>query len=196
MLPDAALLCARSLLGVCRANDDPLLKLIDGLQKTSRALYYVPQMKGGRKLECYTIAQAARLSGLKTPMLDYLCRTDTVVPTGGDSRPGRGNPRLYSFGDVVVLRATAKLLSCGITVSRLRRGLRRLREQHSQITRTSLPGKYLVTDGKSVYFVDATGNLENLNANGQFAFAFVLELEGIRDEVASRNKQPRPELAA
>jgi hypothetical protein len=124
-------------------------------------------------------------------MVDYLCRTDTVVPTGGSVRPGRGNPRLYSFGDVVILRAVAKLLHCGISVSRLRRGLKQLRERHSQITRTSLPGKYLVTNGRSVYFIDAAGTLEDLNARSQLAFAFVLEIETIRDEVVTKNgRQP------
>jgi hypothetical protein len=118
-------------------------------------------------------------------MVDYLCRTDTVVPTGGIPRPGRGNPRLYSFGDIVILRAVAKLLLCGISVSRLRRGLKQLRDKHAQITRTSLPGKYLVTNGRSVYFINA-GTLEDLNSHSQLAFAFVLEIETIRDEVGQK----------
>jgi len=164
--------------------------------KHSTALYYIYAVKSTQKTECYTIAQAADLSGLKVPMIDYLCRTDTVVPTGGKSRPGRGNPRLYSFGDIVVLRAMAKLLLCGISVSKLRSGLKQLRDQHPQITRKSLPGKYLVTDGRSVYFINAQGTLEDLNARGQLAFAFVLEIETIRDEVATKKARPLGGVAA
>jgi hypothetical protein len=154
-------------------------------------MYYILCVRTNQKSEFYTIAQAARLSGLKVPMVDYLCRADILVPTGGTQRPGRGKARQYLFGDIVVLRALAKLLLCGISVSRLRRGLKQLRDKHTQITRTSLPGKYLVTDGRSVYFVDARGTLEDLNASSQLAFAFVLEIEAIRDEVADQKTRRR-----
>ena len=127
----------------------------------------------------FPIAKAARLSGLNRTMVDYLCRQGILVPSLPKHR-GRGRQRRYSFGDVVMLRVIAKLLDNGISVMRLKQALVALRKHHSQITPTSLPGSYLVTDGRQVFLKHDEATLETLDEAGQMSFAFVIELNTVR----------------
>jgi DNA-binding transcriptional MerR regulator len=129
----------------------------------------------------FTIKQAARLSKLSLTMVEYLCRTEVLRPSGCHRR-GRGCRREYSFGDVVLLRAIAKLLENGISVSKLKKSLLRLRRHHPEITSEALPASLLVTDGKQVFFRESNEVLLELS-KGQLAFAFVLELSAIQQEI-------------
>lgn len=139
-------------------------------------------------IEEFTISEAVKYSELPSTMLDYLCRSDVLVPSVSGC-PGRGRPRKYSFGDLVILRVLSKLLERGVAVSRIKRALQQLRTSNTEITRGSLPGRYLVTDGQSVFFANRNGVIENLNAGGQFAFAFVVEVKHVRDDVVARIKK-------
>lgn len=135
----------------------------------------------------FGIRQAARLSGLRLAMVDYLCRAKVLVPT--PARPGRGRDRWYSFGDVVMLRVLKHLLDCGISVSKLRKGLEAVRERHPEITRDSLPERCLVMNaGRLVYFRPRAKAVEEV-MSGQLAFAFVIELEKVRDEVKQEERR-------
>src|SRR5437899_2009491 len=104
-------------------------------------------------------------------MVNYLVRAKIVTPTASGRR-GRGIQRKFSFGDIVVLKAVAKLLEGGVSVFRLRRALTHFRELHPEITPHSMPAAYLVTDGKDVFLRHRTGVLELLISR-QFSFAFV-----------------------
>lgn len=116
-------------------------------------------------------------------MVNYLCRTKIVVPSNGRKR-GRGVQRLFSFGDIVVLRAVAKLLDGGVSVYRLRRALGALRTTHASITHARMPAAYLVTDGRDVLLRHKSGVFELLTT-GQFSFAFVVEMESVRKEAVA-----------
>jgi len=120
-------------------------------------------------------------------MVNYLCRHAIVVPTNGGKR-GRGIKRNFSFGDIVVLKAIAKLLAGGVSVYRLRRALRSLKSLHPEITQKGFPASYLVTDGKDVLLRHKTGVLELLSS-GQFSFAFVVEMESVRREATEFAKR-------
>ena len=128
--------------------------------------------------QSFSVAQAAAFSRLSLSMVNYLCRTKIVVPSNGRKR-GRGVQRLFSFGDIVVLRAIAKLLDGGVSVYRLRRALGALRTSHASITNARMPASYLVTDGRDVLLRHKSGVFELL-ATGQFSFAFVVEMESVR----------------
>ena len=135
----------------------------------------------------YDIRLASKLSGLSSAMVDYLCRTEIFVPTGRP-KPGRGRSRLYTFGDLVVLRGLRALLASGISVARLKKALATLREMHTEITPKTVPAKYLVANGRQVFFWDEKRRLEDLTAGGQMAFAFVLEVARLRDEVLTQER--------
>lgn len=116
-------------------------------------------------------------------MLNYLCRSKLVIPTAKPSR-GHGVRRAYSFGDVVALRLVAKLSAAGVSVLRLRKAMAGLRKLHPEITLTSLPASHIVTDAHDLYLRRCGESLERA-LDGQFAFAFVVELAPLRDEVAA-----------
>jgi DNA-binding transcriptional MerR regulator len=121
-------------------------------------------------------------------MVDYLCRHGIIVPSGPRKR-GRGRPREYTFGDVVMLRSVAALLRAGVSVARLRDSLVALRRRHPEITPHTIPARYLVTDGEAVYFSSGKEPLETLDRAGQFTFGFVLEVRRVRAEVLERVKR-------
>jgi DNA-binding transcriptional MerR regulator len=127
----------------------------------------------------FGIRRAARLSDLQPAMVDYLCRSGVLVPSNRP-KPGRGRSRVYTFGDVVMLKALGHLLKCGISVAKLRKALESLRSKHREITLRSAP-TYLVTDGIRIYFRnDGSKVIEELSANGQMAFAFVIKLRDVQ----------------
>jgi DNA-binding transcriptional MerR regulator len=134
--------------------------------------------------EWFTAARAARLSGLTQPMVNYLCREDLVTPSCNCPR-GHGVPRHYAFGDVVALRLVARLSKAGVSPLRLKKGLQYLRKFQPEITLTSLPASHLVTDGQDIYLRAGSDALERAT-DGQFAFAFVIELDHVRSEVARK----------
>ncbi len=140
------------------------------------------------------IKGAAKLSGLPVTMVNYLGRTDVLVPSRPRQRK-RGRVRRYILGDVVMLRILASLLRSGISVARLKKGLKAFRIYHPEITPTSLPARYLVTDGTRVYLRRENQTLETLDEGGQMAFAFVVEIEQVRAEILEIDRQWRPPAA-
>jgi len=146
------------------------------------------------QIERFSASQAARFAGMTLAMVNYLCRSAVVVPTGG-ARRGHGRARQYTFGDVVALRLVAKLSANGVSPLRLKKGLQGLRKYHPEITLTSLPGSHVVTNGTDLYLRQEGRPIERA-FDGQFAFAFVVELGQLQQEVAaaclaSRPRQPR-----
>jgi DNA-binding transcriptional MerR regulator len=130
----------------------------------------------------FGIRRAAHLSGLHPAMVDYLCRSNVLIPSARP-QPGRGRSRIYTFGDIVMLRALSHLLSCGISVAKLKKALGTLRSKHDEITVGSAP-MYLVTDGNKIYFRnDGSKVIEELSANGQMTFAFVIKLREVQRHV-------------
>jgi DNA-binding transcriptional MerR regulator len=130
----------------------------------------------------YGVKLVAELAGLTPTMVNYLCRQKLIQPSLSKQR-GRGRPLSYAFGDIVMLRVIARLLKSGVAVERVRKAFSALRKHHPAITPTALPARYLVTDGRSVFLSDGKDQIEELDGRGQMAFAFVLELSAIRDEV-------------
>lgn len=135
----------------------------------------------GKTKNYFYAGEAARLSGLPPTMVDYLCRCRLAVPTHAQQK-GRGHRRQYSFGDVVMLKTIKRMLDAGMSVLQLGRALRSLRRHHPEITPNSLPGNYLVTDGLRIYFRHGNHAVEELTG-GQYSFAFVVELEKVKQEV-------------
>jgi DNA-binding transcriptional MerR regulator len=133
----------------------------------------------------YSAYRASKIAGLSLSMVNYLCWNELLVPNGPYRHPrGRGNGRRrdYSFGDLVVLRAIARLLKHGVSVYRMKDALAALRKLHPEITREKLPASHLFTDGHDVLFMQSRDVVQDLNS-GQYAFAFLLDLRHIQREV-------------
>ena len=129
----------------------------------------------------FTAKEAAHLSDLTFDMVNYLCRNDLISPAKGTKR-GRGTLRRYFFRDILLLRVISKLLLNGVSPLRLKNNLLDLKSRGLE-TKGLLTTKYVVTDGFNIYFKD-DGVIELLSS-GQMAFAFVLELSKLREEVTA-----------
>lgn len=133
-------------------------------------------------VEGFRLATVAKVAGLSVHMLNYLCRWKIVVPSAEGKR-GRGVKRRYSYSDVLLLRVIGKLLRQGISPLRLRKSFAALQARGRQSDEL-VSKRFVITDGRSIYFED-NGSLEMLSS-GQLAFAFVLELTLIREEVRQK----------
>jgi DNA-binding transcriptional MerR regulator len=131
-------------------------------------------MKETPVINGFRAADAGKLSGISPAMLDYLTREGFISPSASVKR-GRGIRRIYTFGDIVTLKVIAQLLRSGIEIRRLRRGLRNLQKRMADAKPGELPFRFLVTDGTEVFFRDSF-NLESLTRDGQFAFAFLIDI--------------------
>ncbi len=114
-------------------------------------------------------------------MLDYLVREDVVVPSGPGPR-GRGNPRHFTFSDLVLLKVIVRLLASGIEIRRLAKALRGLKGRLDDPAELADKAQYLLSDGTDVYLIE-TGGLETLTSNRQLAFAFLVDLRSCRQEL-------------
>jgi len=65
----------------------------------------------------------------------------------------------------------------------MKKALQGLRKHHPEITLTSLPASHVVTNGKDLYLYQEGQPVERA-FDGQFAFAFVVELATLQREVA------------
>ena len=147
--------------------------------------------------EWFAAARAAELSGLSVAMVNYLCRIGVVEPTCACQR-GHGRARHYSFGDIVALRVVDRLSKSGVQPLRLKKAMRGMRKFHPEITAKSLPASHFVTNGRDVY-LHRNGESPERVFDGQFAFAFVIELYPIQRDVVQllnkNNKTPKRKTA-
>src|SRR3989442_5666429 len=119
-------------------------------------------------VEGFTVLQACRFTGCTPHQLRYWAQIGLVRPsiqqTGG--RPGVR--RLYSFRDLVALKVVRALLDGGMSLQRVRRAYKYLREKAGMDEH--LAGVKLITDGQSIFQV-ATEDGQILDAlrQGQIA---------------------------
>jgi DNA-binding transcriptional MerR regulator len=121
-------------------------------------------------------------------MLTYLAHQQIVCPSE-TLHPSRGRRRLYSFADLILLRAIARLLEQGIEVKRLRPQLQKLQREFNSQQEFATALKYLVTDGVEVFTVEGREAVTSV-MTGQLAFAFLLDLRKLNEEVVNRQRTP------
>lgn len=139
-------------------------------------------------MEQIDIRRAEACTGLSRAMLTYLAHQQIVRPSE-TRHPSRGRRRLYSFGDLILLRAIARLLEQGIEVKRLRSQLQKLQREFNSQQEFATALKYLVTDGADVFTVDGKEIITSV-MTGQLAFAFLLDIRQLNDEVIKRQRTP------
>ena len=127
-------------------------------------------------MEGFTAHQASRFTGCTARQLRYWDQIGLVRPsiqqTGG--RPGVR--RLYSFRDLVALKVVRSLLDGGMSLQRVRRAYKYLREKAGM--EEHLAGVKLITDGQSIFRV-AKDDGEILDALRQGQMAFFLAIDKI-----------------
>jgi DNA-binding transcriptional MerR regulator len=145
----------------------------------------------GDLLRPFTTKQAHERCGISRAMISYLRQTGIVLPSK-TAETKRGIQALYSFGDLVLLRAVAKLLERGVEVRRLKAGLQALQAECQEIGRDNVDLRILITDGRDVYLQTAD-ELARRIIDGQYAFGFLVEIETVRKEVISKAVSPLTE---
>jgi DNA-binding transcriptional MerR regulator len=131
---------------------------------------------GKVSMEGFGVLQACRLTGCTTHQLRYWDKIGLVRPsvqtTGG--RPGVR--RLYSFRDLVALRVVRALLDGGMSLQRVRRSYKYLRDKAG--LDQHLAELKLITDGQSIFRV-AKDDGEILDSLKQGQMAFFLAIDEI-----------------
>jgi DNA-binding transcriptional MerR regulator len=128
----------------------------------------------------YPAGEAARLSGVNYPVLDYWARSGFIVPSLQQAH-GKGSARAYSFTDIVALRVARQLREAGVSLQALRKVVERLREKDR--LNTPLADAYLLTDGTEVYERRGDEVLALLQRPGQGCLWFVVDLAGAVNEL-------------
>lgn len=127
-------------------------------------------------MEGFGVLQACRLTACTPHQLRYWDKIGLVRPsiqsTGG--RPGVR--RLYSFRDLVALRVVRALLDGGMSLQRVRRAYKYLRDKAG--LEEHLADLKLITDGQSIFRV-ATDDGQILDALKQGQMAFFLAIDEI-----------------
>jgi DNA-binding transcriptional MerR regulator len=141
-------------------------------------------------LNGFTAKQVNEITGLSLPMIDYLRRTDFLQPHYQCGASRRGRVRYYSYRDLVAARLVQRLRDVGVELYKLKAAVKKLASSsswaadHSSDPREHL--NWLVSDGREVLLKNEDGFLDTFRADGQRAFAFVVNLRELQAEVLAR----------
>ncbi|HEX7096411.1 MAG TPA: MerR family transcriptional regulator [Acidimicrobiales bacterium] len=124
--------------------------------------------------------QAAEIVGITYRQLDYWARTNLVRPALADAK-GSGSRRLYSYRNLLELKAIKTLLDAGIKLESVREVFRYLRENLGEDVTTV----NLVISGKGSVLVRSGEEIIDLLRRGQGVLN-ILPLAGVQDEVDAK----------
>lgn len=131
----------------------------------------------------FSVSQAVRLSGVPYRTLDFWATTGFVVPSIAQAS-GKGSDRIYSFQDVIAIRAAGRLREAGISLQSLRKVVKHLQQRDG--LDSPLSETFLASDGHDVFEVRGDEVSSLLRQPGQISFAWVLDLAGVVEEVRSQ----------
>lgn len=133
---------------------------------------------------------AVRIAGISYRQLDHWASQGLVRPSLAEAA-GSGSRRLYSYGDLVTLRAVKRLLDAGLRLSRIRAVIHKLDSEFD----TDLASSNLVIDGTTPVLVTSEDELFDLLKNGQGVLN-VLPMVSVQQEVDASIVELFPTTAA
>ena len=137
--------------------------------------------------EGYPGKRAAEIAGITYRQLDYWARTELVRPSMARAT-GSGSRRLYSYRDLLELRAVKSLLDAGIRLELVREVFAYLTTQLDEdVTRVNL-----VISGTSVMVRTGEEEIVDLLRHGQGVLN-ILPLSGVKEQVDARIVELYPE---
>lgn len=156
----------------------------------------------------FTAGEVLRLTGLTYRQLDHWARTDFVSPSKVE-QVGQKTKRLYTFTDVLAIRAAMRLLDAGIPLQRLRQAVNRLQNELTKTKKETLHSLVWLTDGENLFILKSRDIALDV-LRGQYVFAFTVDVGQLADKLnndvsilekrlSSRGTQRRykcPDLAA
>ncbi|HEV3472437.1 MAG TPA: helix-turn-helix domain-containing protein [Actinomycetota bacterium] len=123
-------------------------------------------------MDGFTADQASLFTGCTAHQLRYWDRIGLVRPTVQATGGRPGVRRLYSFRDLVALRAVKSLLDSGMSLQRVRRAYDYLRKRAG--LDEQLAGVKLTADGDSI-MASSEGAIVDALREGQLAFFSALD---------------------
>ena len=130
-----------------------------------------------RSTEGYSATRSAEIVGISYRQLDYWARTDLVRPSLADAA-GSGSRRLYSYRDLLELKAIKTLLDSGIRLERVRRVFEFLHETLDE----DVVQVNLVISGDSVLVRRGEDEIIDLLRKGQGVLN-ILPLAGVKEDL-------------
>lgn len=137
-------------------------------------------------METYSVRDVERVLRLSRNTIRSLIKTGFVKPTRGPRRE-----HLFSFQDMIVLRAARALIEANVPRRRINRSLEDLRRHLpetlplSGLSITAVGDQVVVRDGKSQFQADT----------GQYVLGFDISLEDGELRVVERPEPPAPAIA-
>jgi DNA-binding transcriptional MerR regulator len=128
--------------------------------------------------EGYSAATARRVAKVTQRRLDYWDETGLVRPSVLKA-DGKGTERQYSFEDLVKLSVVARLRKAGLTLQRIRKGLKTMRALSG--ARDPLLCEVLLAEGGSLLRRVDGRTMEDVLRSGQFVFS-VVAIGRVQDE--------------
>lgn len=128
------------------------------------------------RVEGFTVLQACRFTNCTQHQLRYWDQIGLVRPSVQSTGGRPGVRRLYSFRDLVALKVVRALLDGGMSLQRVRRAYKFLREKAA--LEQHLAEVKLITDGRSIFEL-ARGDGEILDALRQGQMAFFLAIDDL-----------------
>ncbi|WP_371135910.1 MerR family transcriptional regulator [Reyranella sp.] len=142
-----------------------------------------------RVFRWWSAAQAALRCDLSVGMVRYLAREEILTPSQRrEAAKPRSQHLRYSYNDLVILRAIARLLEQGVEVRRLKKDLALVHQRYVKEARRKPDLRYLVTDGRNAMLLEPGQALERLDS-GQRAFQFMLNIDSLKQDVGSEERR-------
>ena len=128
----------------------------------------------------FRIHEASTLTGFTKYMLDYLAREDIFAPMG--QRAGRGVKRIYSYSDIVLLRALSHVCHNRGRIRHLREALARFRDEFGPLVPGQRLQHFLFVQGDELCVSTGIEGGRQLRT-GQLTLSFIVDLEVVADEI-------------
>jgi predicted RNase H-like HicB family nuclease len=124
-------------------------------------------------MEGYGSRAVAAITGLSQRQIDYWDRTHFIKPSLAMSS-GKGTRRLYSFVDLIQFRVAASLRDKGISLQKIRKCVKYLRQNRERLERPFASLKFL-TDGENIFVLtsDRKEVMDTLK-EGQLVFSIAI----------------------
>lgn len=136
----------------------------------------------------YTTGEVSRITGLTLRQIQYWDKSGFIGPSIVET-VGKSSRRIYSFRDLVAIRAAQKLLGAGLPLQRVRYAIKKLQEQLPDAdAKDILCQSVFITDGERLFELvkDPPRLIEILS--GQTAFLYAV---GMKDLVGKLDSELR-----
>ena len=100
----------------------------------------------------YMVEMVAKLTGATLKQLIHWDKTQLISPSISSAK-GKGSRRIYSFMDVLAIKTAVMLRREGVSLQKVRRCLKYLRDHHTRNDAAPLATMHLLTDGASIFML-------------------------------------------